>query len=113
MRLLLNNKKFVNAQNTSNGEVSGETIFTYCQVGERIEATYSGGRITKGHLLGFMTSEQTFTIAYHHINEMNELRIGECNTEIEIQANGKIKLIEKWQWCNGDCSAGESIFIEI
>ncbi len=77
MNLNLNNKKFVNAKNTSNGEVSHETIFNYYQVGERIEATYSGGSITNGHLLGFMTSEKTFTMAYHHINEMNELRIGE------------------------------------
>lgn len=113
MNLNLNNKKFVNAKNTSNGEVSHDTIFNYYQVGERIEATYSGGSITNGHLLGFMTSEKTFTMAYHHINEMNELRIGECNTEIEIQANGKIKLIEKWQWRNGDCSTGESILVEM
>jgi hypothetical protein len=113
MNLNLNNKKFVNAKNTSNGEVSHQTIFNYYQVGERIEATYSGGSIENGHLLGFMTSEKTFTIAYHHINEKNELRLGECNTEMEIQANGKIKLIEKWQWRNGDCSIGESILVEI
>ena len=29
MNLNLNNKKFVNAKNTSNGEVSHETIFNY------------------------------------------------------------------------------------
>ncbi|MFV5490944.1 hypothetical protein [Acinetobacter sp. ASP199] len=113
MYLNLNNKKFVNAKNTSNGEVTGETVFNYSQVGERIEATYSGGSIQYGHLLGFMTSKNTFRMAYHHINEMNELRIGECQTEIGRQANGKIQLIEKWQWRNGDCSTGESILIEI
>lgn len=113
MKFPLNNKTFVNAKNTSNGEVSSETVFHYYQIGERIEATYSGGSITNGYLLGFMTSEKTFTIAYHHLNIMNELRIGECNTEIEIQANGKMKLIEKWQWRNGDCSTGESILVEV
>ncbi len=35
------------------------------------------------------------------------------NTEIEIQANGKIKLVENWQWRNGDCSTGESILVEM
>lgn len=113
MKLLLNNKKFVSAKNTANGEVSSQTIFSYYQTNERIEATYSGGSITYGHLLGFMTSENKFTIAYHHINEMNELRVGQCNTEIEIQTDGKIKLIESWQWLNGDCSKGESTLIEI
>ena len=34
MNLNLNNKKFVNAKNTSNGEVSHETIFNYYQVGD-------------------------------------------------------------------------------
>lgn len=113
MKLLLNNKKFMNTNNTANGEVSGETIFYYQQVGKQIEATYSGGRIISGHLIGFMTSESTFTMSYHHINEKNELRVGQCNTEIEIQNNGKIKLIENWQWLNGDCSKGESFLLEI
>ncbi|ATO21174.1 hypothetical protein BS636_15880 (plasmid) [Acinetobacter sp. LoGeW2-3] len=58
MSLNLNNKKFINAKNTSNGEVSHETIFNYYQIGKRIEATYSGGSITNGHLLGFMDCSQ-------------------------------------------------------
>ena len=110
---ILHNKKFVNQQNTANGEVSGSTVFYYKQVGETIEATYSGGSIRQGHLLGVMTSVDTFSMVYHHVNQLDELRIGQCNSTIILDENGKIKLLEHWQWLNGDCSTGESVLVEI
>lgn len=113
MTFNLNHKTFINAENTENGEVSGETIFHYVQDGHQIEATYHGGSIRHGHLLGVMTSDDTFSMLYHHLNHLNELRVGQCTTRIEVNADGRIQLIEQWQWLNGDCSQGESVLLEI
>ena len=32
---------------------------------------------------------------------------------VPLDENGKIKLLERWQWLNGDCSTGESVLVEI
>lgn len=109
---MINNKKFMNAKNTSNGEVSAETIFHYKQNANLIEATYSGGAVKQGHIIGVMTGDHTFRMYYQHINLDDELRVGECQTTIAISPLGKIELIEKWRWLNGDCSEGQSILIE-
>lgn len=111
--LNLNNKIFINGKNTENGEVSAETKFHYHQHDHDIEATYCGGSIKKGHLLGVMTSDTTFTMLYHHINHNDELRVGQCHTTIVLQDNGQLKLVEQWQWLNGDCSKGESLLMEV
>lgn len=112
MKFILNNKTFVNMTNTENGEVTGETLFHYKQSGSQVEASYSGGNIKHGHLLGVMTSETTLSMFYHHINIQNELRVGQCHSQVTIEPDGKIKLRENWQWLNGDCSKGESVLIE-
>lgn len=113
MSNILNNKKFINAENTDNGEVSGETVFDYKQTGNNIEATYTGGMIKKGHLIGVMTGENTFTMFYHHLNRNNEIRAGQCHTTIRTEPNGTLTLIERWEWLNGDCSKGQSVLTEI
>lgn len=112
MANILNNKKFINAENTANGEVSGETVFNYKQDGKQIEAVYSGGAIKKGHLIGVMTGDNTFTMFYHHVNLNDDIRAGQCHSTILTEQNGKLKLIESWQWLNGDCSKGQSVLIE-
>ena len=43
----------------------------------------------------------------------NELRIGQFKTKIELLDNDAIKLIEDWQWLNGDLSTGHSELIEV
>lgn len=40
-----NGKKFKTQSNSSNGETSSETIFSYYQEGNLLKATYSGGQI--------------------------------------------------------------------
>jgi hypothetical protein len=50
---------------------------------------------------------------YHHINFNNEIKIGKCLSKAILQNDGKIKLLEKWQWLCDDMSQGESELIEI
>ena len=60
-----------------------------------------------------MLSESTFEICYQHLTVTGELRIGQCRTKIELLDNGVIKLVEEWQWLNGDLSTEHSELIEI
>lgn len=107
-----NNKVFKPISNTENGETSNETIFHYKQVGNVVTATYSGGKISQGHLIGLVDSFGNIEMHYHQVNEKNELMTGICKSTPEILANGKIRLHEAWEWTSGDKSTGTSIIEE-
>lgn len=107
-----NNKVFKPISNTDNGETSNETIFHYKQVGNIVTATYSGGKIIQGHLIGLVDSFGNIEMRYHQVNEKNELMTGICKSTLEILANGKIRLHEAWEWSSGDKSTGTSIIEE-
>lgn len=108
-----NDRIFRTVSNTSNGEVNEETIFNYQQQGFLVSATYSGGPIVFGHLIGLVDDKGVMDIRYHHVNESGELCTGICRTVPDILADGRIRLLEKWKWTSGDESEGESVVEEM
>jgi hypothetical protein len=109
----LHHKKFKAIQNSENGETSEETIFHYQQVKEIVTATYSGGKIVSGQLIGLISSDGNLDIRYQQINVKNEIQTGTCISKPEMLENGKIRLYETWQWTSGDLTKGTSIIEEI
>jgi len=108
-----NNKKFKPIRNTDNGETSEETIFHYQQQGDVLTCEYSGGQIIKGQLIAKVDEAGNIDMRYHQVNKKGELMTGICNSKPEVMSNGKIRLIENWQWTSGDNSIGHSILEEI
>lgn len=108
----LNNKIFTSIENTSNGEVSGNTVFNYYQNGNHVWADYSGGSVVRGHLIATMDNNGNLNMRYHHINDKNQLMTGTCKSKPEILPDGRIRFYEKWKWTSGDFSTGESIVEE-
>jgi hypothetical protein len=108
-----NDRKFRPISNTNNGDASEQTIFHYKQQGNILTCEYSGGQIIKGQLLATVDDEGNIDMRYHHINRKGELMTGVCNSRPEILPNGKIRLMEDWQWTSGDRSKGHSILEEI
>lgn len=108
-----NNKKFKSISNTENGEISNGMIFHYKQEGNLLTCEYSGGLITKGHLIGLVEENGIINMRYHQVNKQNILMTGVCNSKPEIMPNGKIRLLEYWQWTSGDLSKGKSVLEEV
>jgi len=106
-------KYFRPVNNTANGETSAATIFHYLQDGNIISATYSGGRIRKGQLIGIVAEDGKFNLRYQQVNEEGEIMTGICISTPELMENGKLKLYEKWKWTSGDLSEGESVVEEL
>lgn len=99
--------------NTANGETTSETIFEYRQSGDILTASYSGGPIKSGHLLGLVSANGALDFRYHQINDRGEIQTGECRSIPETLPDGRIRLHETWQWTSGDRSSGTSIVEEI
>ena len=106
------NKTFRSVSNTSNGEVSNETVFQYKQDGNIVTATYSGGAVVLGHLIALVDEQGGLDMRYHHVNTKGELMTGICRSTPELLPSGKIRLHEEWQWTSGDGSKGKSIVEE-
>jgi len=90
-----------------------QTIFEYKQKGNILTATYSGGQIVNGHLIGKVADNGAIEMRYHQINVSGELMTGICYSEPEFMQDGKIRLYEKWEWTSGDKSAGTSTLEEV
>ncbi|MDP4105261.1 MAG: n-acetylglutamate synthase [Bacillota bacterium] len=108
-----NGRKFVSVENTANGDVSSKTFFEYKQEGNILSATYSGGEIVKGTLIGILKENGSLQFRYNHVNVRNEIRGGQCFSTPETLPDGRIRLHEKWKWTDTDQSEGESIIEEV
>lgn len=106
-------KKFRTVRNSSNGETSPDTIFHYEQEGNIVFATYSGGSVKLGHLIGLVDEEGNIDMRYHQVNTKNELMTGTCHSQPEVLKNGKLLLRETWSWTSGDKTSGTSIVEEL
>jgi len=73
-----------------------ETTFHYRQDGQILTATYSGGKIKFGYLIGLVGEFGNIEMRYHQININNGLT-GICNSRPEVLSNGKLRLHETWQ----------------
>ncbi|TVZ14545.1 n-acetylglutamate synthase [Maribacter sp. MAR_2009_72] len=107
------NKRFKVLTTSENGETGNGTVFLYKQNGAVLTATYSGGQITTGHILGIVDANGTIDMRYHQINVQGELMTGICRSTPQVLPNGKIRLHEQWRWTSGDKSEGVSIIEEI
>ena len=113
MPINYDNRAFRGRVNTDNGEVSDETRFHYRQEGARLWASYSGGSVITGHLLGHVNQDDSLEFVYHHINVDGELMAGRCCSTPTIESDGRLVMNESWQWMTGDQSAGTSQVEEV
>jgi hypothetical protein len=107
-----NGKTFRSVSTSTHGEVNDETVFEYQQNSFLVSATYSGGSILFGHLIGLVNADGIMDIRYHHVNNEGQLRTGICHSTPEILPDGKIRLHERWRWTGENEGEGESVLEE-
>ncbi|MEI4770333.1 n-acetylglutamate synthase [Psychrobacillus sp. FJAT-51614] len=108
-----NGKRFVSIANTENGEVSSKTFFDYKQEGNILSATYDGGEIVKGTLIGIVKDNGCLNFRYNHVNIRNEIRGGQCDSTPETLPDGRIRLHENWKWLDSEHTEGKSTIEEV
>ncbi len=98
---------------SKNSQTNSETIFKYDQREHIVTATYSGGDIQFGQLIGTIRENGWLDFRYHHVTIDEQLRTGMGISEPEQLAGNKLRLYESWQWTSGDKSSGTSTLEEI
>ncbi len=113
MRHNLHNKRFHSLSNSHSGDVGEETIFHYFQEGETVWATYHGGAIRQGTIIARWLDDGQLEMCYQHLGTDHVFKSGQCLSTPELLANGKLRMLEQWQWTAGKEGAGTSIIEEI
>jgi hypothetical protein len=109
----LDGRIFVTGENTANGDAGGDTRFEYRQHGARVWATYRGGLVRFGSLVAVGDRQGRLDMRYQHVSADGALRTGMCVSIPELLPDGRVRLVEEWQWTNGDRSRGRSVLEEI
>jgi len=107
------NKRFKSIENSENGEVTLETIFHYGQNGDTIWATYGGGTIMLGNIIGKVDQDGKIDMRYQHLSIDGTFKTGKCISTPEILPDNKIRLHEEWEWSSGMEGKGKSIIEEM
>jgi hypothetical protein len=93
--------KAMRASSTApNGVIDEKTIFHFQQIGNLITAKYAGGKVKTGFLIGKMIDDK-FEFHYTQMHEDESLNGGHSLCEIEITEDGRIRLIEHFEWTSG------------
>jgi RimJ/RimL family protein N-acetyltransferase len=106
----IDGKVFAGVSNSGTGEVGAATRFHYHQEGELVWASYEGGEIVRGYLVGRRSGDQ-LDFRYAHLNIAGETAAGHCASTIEVTPSGRIRLHENWAW-DSRPGAGQSVVEE-
>ena len=107
----LEGRRFRAVENSAGGQVGGETEFVFSQAGRFVHACYSGGTIELGFLVGVASGERV-EFRYAHVDHTGLIASGHSIDIIEVLADGRLRLHERWRW-ESKIGSGTSILEEI
>ena len=108
-----NDRHFRSVANSETGEVDQNTIFHYHQKDDVVWASYEGGAIRFGTLIAKVQPDGSLDMRYSHINQTGQIMTGNCWSQPEVLADGRLRLVENWQWTCGDYTKGQSTIEEV
>lgn len=104
----LNGLKMTVVETAPNGVVNRDTLFFFNQHDDHLFANYAGGKILKGFLVGKVKGS-TLKFAYCQVQSDGTLDHGESIAELVIH-EGKIRLVEHFEWGSRPGERGTNIF---
>lgn len=97
--LSLDGRRFRDTTATRQGDVGDGTEFHYRQRADEVWATYSGGAVRHGFLVGTCEGDR-LSFRYAHLTVAGDTASGRCTSEIETLDDGRVRLHESWSWAS-------------
>ena len=110
--LTLDKVKMTVISTAENGVVNKDTLFTFTQVENVVEAEYAGGKIKKGYLIG-QTDGHVLRFSYCQLQTDGVLDNGVSSCELSVGETGKLRLVEHFEWKSRPGETGVNVFEEI
>jgi len=111
IKMNLNNVKMNVIETAGNGVVNELTIFTFSQTDNFVSATYSGGQILKGYLVGTLDQDK-LSFSYCQLQTNGKMDNGQSECDVLIE-DEKIRLVEHFTWASRNGETGTNIFQEL
>jgi hypothetical protein len=84
-------------------EVGPETMFRYAEEDGDVWATYAGGAVRRGYLVGTRDGDR-LDYRYVQLSESGQTSCGHCVSTVSALPDGRLRLRETWQWESRDGS---------
>ncbi len=111
MPISLDGKRLHVTSTAANGVVNAKTVFEFTQQGSLVWARYAGGRIALGYLVGRIDGDR-LVFRYAQTTLDGRLDGGQSNCEIVCTPDGRLRLLEHFQWESRD-GTGTNVFDEL
>lgn len=96
---------------SSTDGIDAQTIFTFRQSGGTVWASYAGGNIVQGFLIGTL-DDRVLAFDYIQVTRNGRRDKGESRCELSVSPNGRLQVTERFQWSSRDGS-GVNVLEEI
>ncbi|MGJ7913411.1 hypothetical protein [Neobacillus sp. LXY-1] len=90
------NKIFVCTTGGNYGDIRNETAFYFKQYGKIVRATYNGGNILYGELIGLVNDEDIQHVTFNHVTNNLQLTGGRCTFTPETPIDASLTLHGAW-----------------
>jgi hypothetical protein len=99
------------ARTAEQGVVDAETVLMFRQRGVRVWATYAGGRITRGRLVGRWVGD-VLAFRYVQIERDAGVHAGQSIATAALGPTGRIRVFERFEWATRT-GRGTNVFEEL
>ena len=93
------------------GVVNSDTYFDFKQEGYIVTASYKGGGINTGYLIGKLNNNK-LEFRYAQLQTDGKLDGGHSSCEVNVLEDGRMQIVEHFQWESRE-GTGTNIFEEI
>jgi hypothetical protein len=93
------------------GVATTETRFHYAEHDGVVTATYEGGTVRRGFLVG-TRSDDWLDFRYVQLHIDGSTATGHCITQLQMLDDGRIRLTETWEW-ESRSGSGRSVAEEV
>jgi hypothetical protein len=106
----LDGRSFAAEAVSDDGEVSAATRFAYREFDGVVWASYSGGAIVRGELVGTRVGDG-LDFRYVHLTADGQTAAGRCRSVVSHLLDGRLQLDETWTW-ESRPGSGRSTLVE-
>jgi hypothetical protein len=107
----LDGRRFRAVADVTGGEVGTATVFEYHERDGEIWASYGGGAIRRGYLVGTRDGDR-LDFRYSQLNAEGQTANGHCVSVVRMLEDGRLRLEETWEW-ESRPGAGTSVVEEV
>jgi hypothetical protein len=104
----LHGRRFRAVIDVDGGDVGADTVFDYRQDDDLISASYAGGKVRLGYLVGTREGDR-LSFRYAQVTVDGGTATGHCDSSIEVLGDGRLRLHEQWAWDSREGSGTSTV----